>query len=211
MTEPVDAVLAFHNAFRADMSGIDATALAMARGQVGLEARLERFRFFNEVLVWHAKGEELGIFPALELVAPAVAEAYIIDHHYLDVGFETLEAAYTAGDTLEIARAASAFRYHHDIHLAKEDAHLYRLFKQRIALPEQAKALGLMASTVPQARFPEMIAWLFPLIGDDDRENMTRIWQMVIPAPAFEMFKPLIQKATGDGWAELVRRIPTLG
>ena len=70
MTGPIDAVMAFHNAFRQDMADIDAAALAAARGMPGLTATVERFRFFNEVLVWHAHGEELAIFPALEAVAP---------------------------------------------------------------------------------------------------------------------------------------------
>ena len=26
---------------------------------------------------------------------------------------------------------------------------------------------------------------MFPLMGDDDRENMTRIWQMVMPPEVF--------------------------
>ena len=211
MTGPIDAITAFHNAFRKDMAGIDATALAMARGKAGLEAQLERFRFCNEVLVWHAHGEELAIFPALETVAPAVAEAYIIDHHGLDAAFDALNLAVSSHDALETARASSAFKFHLDIHLAKEDSHLYRLFRERIAVPDQAKALSLMASTVPQERFPDVIAWMFPLIGDDDRENMTRIWQMVLPAPVFENVKPLIRKALGDDWAELTRRIPALG
>ncbi len=67
-----------------------------------------------------------------------------------------------------------------------------------------------MASTVPQERFPEVIAWMFPLMADDDRENMVRIWQMVMPAPVFAQVKGLVETAVGDGWAELVRRIPTL-
>jgi hypothetical protein len=67
-----------------------------------------------------------------------------------------------------------------------------------------------MSSTVPQERFPEVVEWMFPLMGQDDRENMTRIWQMVMPAPAFAGAKELIKKAVGSDWAELVRRIPTL-
>jgi hypothetical protein len=51
---------------------------------------------------------------------------------------------------------------------------------------------------------------MFPLMGDDDRENMTRIWQMVMPAAAFARVKQLIQKAVGTDWPELTRRIPTL-
>ena len=67
-----------------------------------------------------------------------------------------------------------------------------------------------MSSTVPQNRFPDVIAWMFPLMGHDDRENMTRIWQILMPAPVFGGAKQLIQKAVGSEWAELVRRIPSL-
>ena len=210
MTEPMDAILAFHNAFRADMAIIDAAALGSARGKPGLASTIERLCFFNEVLVWHAHGEELAIFPALEVVAPLIAEAYVRDHRGLDAAFDAMNAAVSAGDALQTARASAAFKFHLDIHLDKEDAHVYRLIRERVSVPDQAKAAGVMSSTVPPERFPEVIAWLYPLIGHDDRENMTRIWQMVLPAPAFAQVKQLIQKATGDDWAELTRRIPTL-
>jgi hypothetical protein len=121
-----------------------------------------------------------------------------------------LSAAVSAHDALETARATAAFRFHLDIHLGKEDAHLYRLMRERVSVPDQGKAVGMMSSTVPQERFPEVIAWMFPLMGHDDQENMTRIWQMVMPAPVFEGAKHLIQKAVPDDWAELTRRIPTL-
>jgi hypothetical protein len=210
MAEPLDAIKAIHNAFRRDMAGIDAAALGAARGNPGFAAALERFRFFNEVLVWHARGEELGVFPALEAVAPSVAEAYERDHRALDAAFEALSTAVYVHDSLETARAAAAFRFHLDIHLAKEDAHLYRLVRERVSAVDQGKAVGIMSSTVPPDRFPELVAWIFPLTGDDDRENMTRIWQMVMPPANFARVKVLIQKATGDGWPELTRRIPTL-
>ncbi|MGD0752690.1 MAG: hemerythrin domain-containing protein [Anaerolineales bacterium] len=210
MTEPLDAIMAIHNAFRADLSNIDAAALASARGKAGLETTVERFRFFNEVLVWHAHGEELAIFPTVETVAPSVAEAYERDHRGLGAAFETLRTAVSARDALETARATAAFKFHLDMHLAKEDAHLYRIVRERISLPDQSKAVGLMSSTVPQERFPEVIAWMYPLIGNEDHENMTRIWQMVMPAPVFAQVKPLIQKTLGNDWAELARRIPTL-
>jgi len=210
MTEPLDAVMAIHNAFRRDIEMIDAAALESARGKPGLMTSVDRFQFLNEVLVWHAQGEESGIFPALEGVAPLVAEAYERDHRALDAAFDALSAAVSAGDTLQTARATAAFKFHLDNHLDKEDAHLYRIMRERVPLPEQAKAVGIMASTVPQDRFPEVVAWMFPLMGLDDRENMTRIWQMVLPAPAFAGAKQLIQKAIGDDWAELTKRIPTL-
>src|SRR6476661_5492494 len=98
MVGPIDAVLAIHNAFRNDMSQIDGAALDAARGKPDLEATVERFQFMNEVLEWHAHGEEIAIFPALEEVAPSVAEAYEWDHRGLDAAFETLNNAVSLRD-----------------------------------------------------------------------------------------------------------------
>ena len=210
MVEPTDAIRAIHNAFRNDMHRIDAAALDSARGKEGLAATIERFRFFNEVLVWHAHGEELAVFPLLDRVAPLVAEAYLKDHRGLDLAYDTLNTSYSAHDLLQTARATAAFRFHLDIHLDKEDTHLYRIFKERVPLPEQAKAVSLIASQIPQERFPEFVAWMFPLMGNDDRENMIRIMQTAIPEPAFSGAKELIKKAVGNDWAELTQRIPTL-
>ncbi len=209
-TTPIDAVVAIHNAFRRDMATIDAAALDNARGKPGLAATIERFRFFNEVLVWHAHGEELAIFTALEEVAPLVAEAYEKDHRGLDATFDDLNDAVSARDPLETARATAAFKFHLDLHLAKEDGHVYRLIRQRLSLPDQGKAVGLMANTVPPDRFPELVGWMYPLIGHDDRENMTRIWQKVMPPEAFAGAVQLVHQAIGDEFAELARRIPDL-
>jgi len=192
------------------MQRIDAAALDTARGREGLAATVGRFRFFNEVLVWHADGEEEAVFPRLELVAPLVAEPYVTDHRGLNSAFDELDRSYSARDPLQTARATAAFRFHLNMHLNKEDAHLYRIFKERVPLPEQGKAIGIMASKVPQERFSELVAWLFPLVGLDDRETMVHIYQMMMPEPVFTSTKELIKKAIGSDWAERTRRIPTL-
>jgi hypothetical protein len=210
MAQPLDAIKAIHNAFRADMKLIDASALESARSGKKLTSTIERFRFFNEVLVWHAHGEEIAIFPAVETVAPSVAEAYEKDHRGLDAAFDALNSAVSANDVLATARATAAFKFHLDVHLGKEDSHLYRLVRERVSMAEQGKAVGIMANEVPQARFPELVAWIYPLMDINDRENMTSIWQMVMPPQAFDQAKQLIKKAIGDGWTELIRRIPTL-
>jgi hemerythrin HHE cation binding domain-containing protein len=210
MPGPIDAVVAIHNAFRRDIAIIDSAALAAAQGKPGLEATVERFRFFNEVLVWHAHGEELAMFPALEDVAPLVAEAYKKDHRGLDAAFDTLSNAVSARDPLKTARATAAFKFFLDIHLDKEDRHLYRIIKERVPVPDQGQAVGIMAGEVPQDRFPDLVDWMYPLLGDDDRENMTRIWQMVMPAEAFAGAVQLVHQAIGDDFGELSRRIPAL-
>src|SRR5512136_3349400 len=161
MTGPLDAVTAIHNAFRRDMEGIDAAALDSARGKPGLAPAVERFRFFNEVLVWHAHGEELAVFPAIEGVAPSVAEAYEKDHRGLDAAFDALNSAVSANDILATARATAAFKFHLDLHLGKEDSHLYRLVRERVSTPDLDKAVGILSRAVPQDRLPEATTWLF--------------------------------------------------
>ena len=100
MTQPLDVIRVFHNAFRNDMERIDAAALDTARGKEGLAVTVERFRFFNEVLVWHADGEEEAVFPRLEEVAPLVAEPYVTDHRGLDSAFDELDKSGTLHATL---------------------------------------------------------------------------------------------------------------
>ncbi len=210
MTQPLDVIRVFHDAFRNDMRLIDAAALDAAMGNEGLATTIERYRFFNEVLVWHADGEEDAVFPRLEAVAPLVAEPYERDHRGLDSAFDELDRAYSSRDPLRTARASAAFRFHLNMHLAKEDAHLYRIFRERVPLPEQGKAIGIMASKVPHERFPELVAWLFPLVGPDDRETMIHIYQAMMPEPVFASTKELIKKAIGNEWAELTERVPEL-
>ena len=123
----------------------------------------------------------MTIFPALDAVAPLVSEAYEKDHRGLDAAFDALNDAVSAGDALATARATAAFKFHLDIHLYKEDTHLYRIVRERIPVPEQGKAVGIMAGEVPEDVRAAFILWMYPLLGDDDRENMTRIQQMVMP------------------------------
>lgn len=210
MAGPLDAVLAIHNAFRADMNLIDNAAYKAAQGGGDLKAVVERYRFFNEILEWHAHGEEKAVFPAVDGVAPLVAEAYETDHRGLDACFATLSKAIDIKNPLDTARATAAFKFFLDTHLNKEDAHLYRIVHERIEVPKQGEIVGIMSQEVPQSRFPDVINWMFPLMGDQDRENMTRIWKMVMPEPAFAGAKGLIELAIPDGWGELTRRIPEL-
>jgi len=210
MAVPLDAIRAIHNAFRKDMTAIDAAAHIAARGRGSLDVVLKHYTFFNEVLVWHASGEEDYVFPALENVAPLVAEAYERDHRGLDSLFESLSKAVNVSDTLAIARTTAAFDFFLGYHLNKEEAHMYRIFNERVSLPNQGAIIGKMAQKIPQERFPEAVSWLYPLIGDDDRENMTRIWQQALPKPAFTEATQLIKAAIGDDWAELTHRIPEL-
>jgi hypothetical protein len=210
MAVPLDAIRAIHSAFRKDLAVMDRAADAAARGQGDLSLVAKRHGFFNEILAWHATGEEKFVFPAVESVAPLVAEAYERDHRGLDALSESLRSGAVGHEPLTVSRATSAFHFFLDFHLNKEEAHLYRIFDERISLPDQGAIAGKMAQEIPPARFPEAVQWLYPLLGQADRENMTRIWGLSMPGPVFAGALKLIQASIGEDWAELTRRIPEI-
>jgi len=210
MAVPLDGIRAIHNAFRKDLAAMDSAANNAAQGLGNLDLVLKRYTLFAEILDWHAKGEEEYVFPALENVAPLVAEAYLLDHRGLDTLTESLNKAIKASDTLRIARTTSAFNFFLHHHLDSEEAHLYRIFNERVSLPDQGIIVGKMSQRVPQERFPEVVVWLYPLLEPDDRENMARIMRQALPAPVFVGVTRLIHSAIGDDWADLTRRIPDL-
>ncbi len=111
---------------------------------------------------------------------------------------------------METARATAAFKFHLDSHLAKEDAHLFRIIRERVAVEDQVSMVGTMSSQMPSSRIPEFTAWIYPLLGDDDREHFTRALAMLMPWEHFAPGIPQIREAAGEGFAELARRMPEL-
>ncbi len=210
MAVPMDSIRAFHNAFRKDLAAMDAAAHAAARGQGSMDHVFKRYSFFNEMLKWHAEGEEEFVFTAMDRVAPLVAEAYQRDHRGLDFLSDQLEKAVESKDTLTVLHATTTFNYFSTFHLNKEEAHLYRIYNERIPIPEQAAIGGRMSQKIPPSRFPEVLQWLFPLIGTDDRENMVRIFKMVLPQPMFESATKIIRETLGEEWGAVTARIPEL-
>ncbi len=208
MPVPLDAIRAFHSAFRKDLAAMDAAAHNAARARGSIDLVLKRYSFFNEMLAWHARGEEHHVFTAMERVAPLVAEAYQRDHHGLDSLSESLADAAKSADTISVMRATAAFNFFSTFHLNKEEAHLYRIFNERIPITEQATIVANMSKEIPPDRFPEVVRWLYPLIGLDDRENMVRLSKQIMPPPMFDTVTRLVREAIGNDWAALVARVP---
>lgn len=106
MVTPLDVIPSYHRALRNDMRAIDDAAYKAAAGDGNLSPTVERLRFFSEILKWHAE-EEL-VFPAVDRVAPLVAQGYLHDHHEFDTMTEGLAKINAASDALVAAREAAA-------------------------------------------------------------------------------------------------------
>ncbi len=210
MSGPIDIVLVLHNAFRRDVFEIDDSAFKIARGGGDLTPVLDRFHVMGEVLDYHARGEEAAVFPAVDAVAPLVAQSYLMDHHELDIMVSGLESMRNAPDPLAAARATAALNAHLRIHLDKEDAHLYPILRERTAQNEQAIIVGVMSRKVPPEKFPTLAKWLFPLLDFNDQLTITRGWMTFMPPQVFANVKPLIKQNAGENWVKLTQQIPEL-
>jgi iron-sulfur cluster repair protein YtfE (RIC family) len=210
LLRPIDVVRCFHNAFRREMSQIDISVLNIAREGGDMAPIFSRLQIIGEILDYHAKGEEAAVFPAVDKIAPLVAQAYIMDHRELDNMVNGLEAIRKAPDPLTTARATAVLNSHLRIHLDKEDVHLYPILRERTTDEEQVSIGKIMASKTPPERIPVQVQWLFPLLDRDDQVKVTRLWMSAMPQPVFSMLKPLIKKSVSGNWTTLIQQIPQL-
>ena len=210
MVTPLDVIPSFHQALRNDMKLIDDAAYKAAAEDGNLAPVVERLSFFTEILMWHAAGEDELVFPAMDKVAPLVAQGYLHDHSEFDMMTEGMAKMVAASDPLVAARETAAMTAVLRIHLDKEDQQLYPILRERTSLEEQTAIVGGMAAHVPPERNPEFIRWFFPLLEHDDREMWTRVVMGLMPEEVFAQVKMLIRETITDDWAELTRRIPEL-
>ena len=210
LSGPIDIVRSIHNAFRRDVSQIDATAFKLARNGGDLTPVFNRLSMVGEILDYHARGEEVAVFPAVDKLTPLVAQAYLLDHRELDTMVSRLETMRKTPDALTTARATAVLESHLRIHLDKEDVHLYPILRERTTESEQASIVGLMSKKVPPERFPAMVQWLLPLLDFDDRVVVTAGWMRLMPPQVFANLKPLMKKVMAEDWVALAQRIPNL-
>jgi len=212
LSSPIDIVLCFHNAFRRDITQIDSSVLNIARSGGNPSPVLNRLHAMDEILDYHARGEEVAVFPAVDNVTPLVAKAYLMDHRELDKMVENLETILLqkSPDPLLASRATAVLNSHLHIHLNKEDAHLYPILREKTSLSQQVAIGGIMSSKIPSDRFPAAITWLFPLLDLNDRVTVTRGWMTLMPTQMFGNVKPLIKNAVAEGWEAIVQKIPGL-
>ena len=210
MSKPIDVIRCFHNAFRRDISQIDDTVNKIARDGGNFTTVLDRLHTMNEILDYHARGEEAAVFPAMDKVAPQVATPYLMDHRELDNMVNGLETIRKNPDPLTTARATAILGSFLRIHLNKEDAHLYMILRERTTDNEQVAIGALVSRSTPPDKYPTNIQWLFPLLDLEDQVVVAKTWANIMPPQVFSGIKPLIEKAVAGNWAKLTTLVPEL-
>jgi hemerythrin-like domain-containing protein len=210
LSRPIDVIRCFHNAFRRDISQIDDIVNRIAREGGDFIPVLDRLHTMNELLDYHARGEEVAVFPAMDKLAPQLATPYLLDHRELDIMVNGLETIQGNPDPLTTARATAVLGSFLRIHLNKEDAHLYMILKERTTDEEQIAMGVLMTRSVPPERFPTMIQWLLPLLDLKDQVFVARGWVKVMPPQVLAGIRPVIEKAVAGNWVKLTELVPEL-
>jgi iron-sulfur cluster repair protein YtfE (RIC family) len=203
-------VRSIHNALRRDVSQIDAATYKLARNGGDFTSVFDRLSVISEILDYHAQGEEAAVFPAVDNLAPLVAQAYFLDHRELDTMVDGLEAMRKVSDPLNTTRATAVLASHLRIHLDKEDVHLYPILRERTTENEQASIVGLMSKKVPPEKFPTLVQWLLPLLDFDDRVIIVEGWMKLMPPQVFAGLKPLMRNIMAEDWTKLAQQIPNL-
>jgi iron-sulfur cluster repair protein YtfE (RIC family) len=210
LLRPIDIIRCFHTAFRRDMYQIDTKVNRTAREGGNLASVLERLHTMNELLDYHARGEEAAVFPAMDKLVPQLATPYLLDHRQLDIMVDALEKIRQNPDPLTTARATAVLESFLRIHLNKEDAHLYPILRERTTDDEQVAISVLLAKSVPPDKFPTLIQWLFPLLDLEDQVFVARGWVKVLPPQTLAGIRPLMQKAIAGNWVKLSQLVPEL-
>jgi len=210
LLRPIDIIRCFHTAFRRDMYQIDTKVNRAAREGGNLASVLERLHTMNELLDYHARGEEAAVFPAMDKLVPQLATPYLLDHRELDIMVDALEKIRQNPDPLTTARATAVLESFLRIHLNKEDAHLYPILRERTTDDEQVAIGVLLAKSVPPDKFPTLIQWLFPLLDLEDQVFVARGWVKVLPPQTLAGIRPLMQKAIAGNWVKLSQLVPEL-
>ena len=210
MSGPLDLVRCIHNAFRRDLFQIDALTFNLAKNGGNMTDIFDRLEIVSEILDYHAQGEEVAVFPALDNLIPHVSQAYFLDHRELDKMVDNLQTMRDKPDPLTTARATAVLESHLRIHLNKEDAHLYPLLAEQTTESEQIEIGRKMSGKVPPERFPSLVQWLLPLLDFDDRVVITMGWMKMMPPQVFANLKPVMKKLMAQDWVALTKRIPQL-
>jgi iron-sulfur cluster repair protein YtfE (RIC family) len=210
LSRPIDIIRRFHTAFRRDISQIDDIVNKTANVGGDFTSVLDRLHIMNELLDYHARGEEAAVFPAMDKLIPQLATPYLLDHRELDVMVEGLENKRQNPEPLATARATAVLDSFLRIHLNKEDAHLYPILRERTSDDEQVAIGAQLAKSVPPDRFPIMIQWLFPLLDLEDQVFVARGWAKVLPAQVLAGMRHLIQKAIAGNWIKVTELVPEL-
>ena len=210
MPGPINALRFVHTAILAESDRID-DAAATASGADDLAALADDVAFFEDLVLLHTRGEELGLFPVLAEMAPHIDETYLFDHEDERRTFADLRQAITDNDLTTARRAAVVLRQHSHSHIEKENTLILPFVDENVDPPKQGEMLGNILSTIPPEKMPAVVPWIIERISPDEAEAYVTVLESAMPPEVFGAAKGWIRDGVSEGvWNELSSRLPQL-
>lgn len=210
MPGPINALRYVHSAILSESDRIDEAAAGATTGD-DLAALADDVAFFEDLVLLHTTGEELGLFPVLAEAAPHIDETYLFDHEDERKTFSALRDALASGDLHAARRAAVLLRGHAHSHIEKENTLILPFVDENFAPPDQGAMLGNILSTIPPEKMPAVVPWIIERISPDDAESYVTVLEAAMPPEVFSAAKGWIRDGVSDEvWSDLSSRLPHL-
>jgi len=210
MGGPINALRFVHSAILHESACVD-DAMAAATGADDLASMADDVELFEELVLRHTSGEELGMFPVLAELAPHIDDTYLYDHEEERATFATLREAIAAGDVEAAQRAAISLRTHASAHIEKENTLILPFIEEQLPPPEQGAMVGKILSTIPPERQPVLVPWIVERLSTDDAAAYVSVLEAAMPPEVFTAATGWIRDAvSSDTWSGLTQRLPQL-
>ncbi len=210
MPGPINALRFVHTAILTESDRLDRAA-ADAQSGGDLAPLADDVEFFEDLVLLHTRGEEIGLFPVIAEMAPHIDETYLHDHVDERETFAALRQAVDAADLVEARRAAVVLREHAHSHIAKENTYILPFVDDHVEPPRQGEMLGHILSTIPPEKMARVVPWIIDRIPIDDAAHYVTVLEGALPPEAFDAAKGWIRDSVApDTWSELTSRLPQL-
>lgn len=210
MQGPINTLRFVHTAILNESDRIDDAATAATSADV-LSAIEDDVAFFEDLVLHHTRGEEIGLFPVLAELAPHIDETYLYDHEDERTTFAGLRAAIADGDVTAARRAAVVLREHAHSHIEKENTLILPFVDEHVAASEQGAMLGEILSTIPPEKMSKVVPWIINRVPVDDAERYVTVLEGAMPPEVFTAARGWIRDGVEpDILAELAGRLPRL-
>lgn len=219
MPGPIDSLRYVHAAIEVEASALERRAReASSPAQAG--ALADDVAWFAEIVGYHTRGEEAGMFPPLAEKLPHVHDTYLFDHveerELLDRIEKTCGAcAEAAGDGMDaleaLRRDTVALAAHAQSHIRKENELILPLVHEHFPPPEQAVMIKNILATIPAEKMAKVVPWVVERQSPDGAAAYVRGLMHAMPEPVFAQARGWIQSGiAAERWSDLTARIPEL-
>jgi hemerythrin superfamily protein len=192
MESPVRGIRFIHEA-------INREAADLARLAKSGPLDSKRIALFKKILSIHAKGEEVGLFPAIEKRAADVVAPYLLDHREEEHLLEELEGKDPHAAAVRLAE-------HLRLHIKKENEILGPLLERILTPEEQLKHVGEMMAVFTPADMGEILPWMITWLDTTDRRAYVGILAHALPPERLQGILGLLKaKLAPDVWETLGR------